>query len=111
MQTLLRPSMYGAKHRIQALNSLENKETNYTIAGPICESSDIISKDVILPTQKINNYLAIKDVGAYGSVMTSNYNSRGFPPEILIYKNKFFKTYEGQSISEIIKQYKIPDWI
>ena len=111
MQTLLRPSMYGAKHRVQALNNLGNKLVNYTIAGPICESSDIILKDIRLPSQKINNYLIINDVGAYGSVMSSNYNSRGFPSEILIHKNNFCNTYEGQNISEIIQQYKIPDWI
>ena len=69
MQTLIRPAMYGAVHRIEVLNDLEKEKVIYTIAGPICESSDIISKDIQLPMQKEENYLAIHDVGAYGAVM------------------------------------------
>ena len=111
MQTLIRPAMYGAVHRIKALNNLEKENINYTIAGPICESSDIIAKNVILSKQKISNYLLIQDVGAYGAVMASNYNSRGLPAEILINQNKFFIIREEQKISDIIKCDKIPDWL
>ena len=111
MQTFIRPAMYGAFHRIKALNNLEQKDINYTIAGPICESSDIIVKEIILPEQKIDNYLAIYDVGAYGATMASNYNSRGLPAEILVYKNKFSIIHQEEKISEIIKRDTIPDWL
>ena len=110
MHTFLRPSMYGAKHRIQALSDLDKENYNYTIAGPICESSDIISKEIILPKQKIGNYLSINDVGAYGAVMTSNYNSRGLPAEILVNKNQFAIIHEPANMTEIIKRDKIPNW-
>ena len=111
MQTLIRPAMYGAIHRIEALNDLEKEYINYTIAGPICESSDIISTNIQLPKQNVNNYLLIHDVGAYGAVMSSNYNSRGIPAEILVNKNKCFIIHQEEKISDIIKRDKIPDWL
>ena len=111
MQTLIRPAMYGARHRVSALNNLNGKNTQYTIAGPICESSDIIAKDIMLPLQDSNNYLLIHDVGAYGAVMASNYNSRGLPAEILVNNNNFFVIHKEEKISEIIKRDKIPNWL
>ena len=111
MQTLIRPAMYGAIHRIEALNNLSENKVNYTVAGPICESSDIIVKDINLPKQKVDNYLLIHDAGAYGAVMASNYNSRGMPAEILVNKNKFFIIHQEEKISNIIERGKIPDWL
>tara|TARA_B110000116_G_scaffold270850_1_gene289991 strand:- start:1436 stop:2680 length:1245 start_codon:yes stop_codon:yes gene_type:complete len=111
MQTLIRPAMYGALHRVEALNNFKNEKCNYTVAGPICESSDIIAKHILLPKQKINNYLLIHDVGAYGAVMASNYNSRGIPAEILVNRNKFFIIHQEEKISDIIKRDDIPDWL
>ena len=111
MHTLIRPSLYGALHRVEALNDLSNNKINYTIAGPICESSDIIIKNISLPKQKNNNHLLIHDAGAYGAVMASNYNSRGMPAEVLVNKNKFFTIREEEKILEFIKRDKIPDWL
>ena len=111
MQTFIRPALYEAFHRIEALNDLKEKRINYTIAGPICESSDIIAKNVMLPKQNINNYLLIHDVGAYGAVMASNYNSRGIPAEILIYDNNFSIIHKEEKISDIIKKDSIPSWL
>jgi len=111
MQTLIRPAMYGAIHRVVALNNLKNQKNNYTIAGPICESSDIIVKNILLPQQNINDYLLINDVGAYGAVMASNYNSRGIPAEILVYKNKYSAIHKEENISELIKRDRVPNWL
>ena len=104
MQTLIRPAMYGSYHHIEPLNDLNKEKIKYTIAGPICESSDIISKEIVLPKQKSNNFLAINDAGAYGAVMASNYNSRGMPNEILVKDNKFTLIHAREEISEIIKR-------
>ena len=111
MQTLIRPAMYGSAHRIEALNDLIGKKIKYTIAGPICESSDIILKNIFLPHQKINNYLVIHDVGAYGAVMSSNYNSRGISAEILVNNNKFFIVHHEEKIESFIQRDKIPEWL
>ena len=111
MQTIIRPAIYNTSHRIESLNSLNSEKTKYTIAGPICESSDILIKDIILPKQVVGNHLVIHDAGAYGFVMSSNYNTRGFPSEILIYKNKFDLIHKKNDISQIINQDLIPGWL
>ena len=110
MQTLLRPAMYNAFHRIIPFNQKGDK-TTYTIAGPICESSDILAKDIKLPAQKMNNFLVICDVGAYGSVMASNYNSKCLPIEVLVNKNKYAVIRNKENIQDIIEKDKLPNWI
>ena len=75
MTELLRPSLYNAYHQIRSLSESEETEL-YTIAGPVCESSDVFGKRIELPLSKRGDVLAIMSAGAYGSVMSSNYNLR-----------------------------------
>ncbi len=111
MNTLIRPAMYNAYHKVEALNLLSDKKINYTIAGPICESSDIILKNIELPKQESGNILLIRDTGAYGAVMASNYNSRTLPSEVLVNKKSFFIIHKPKTIEEHINEDKIPDWL
>ena len=100
MQTLLRPAMYKAIHRIVPFNT--NQEiVNYTVAGPICESSDILAKNIKLPFQKKDDFLIICDVGAYGSVMSSRYKSKCLPIEVLVYGDKYFIIRKQENISSL----------
>jgi diaminopimelate decarboxylase len=82
MTELIRPALYQARHCIENLTSAETQQETYTIAGPICESSDIFADGVSLPLARRGDLLAILSAGAYGRVMSSNYNLRGFAPEI-----------------------------
>ena len=84
MNDFMRPAMYDASHRIEAVMSGDNDAaTNtYTIAGPVCESADIMARDIKLSV-KAGGVLAIMDAGAYGAVMASNYNARPRPSEVL----------------------------
>ena len=84
MNDLMRPAMYDASHRIVSVLSGDNGAATetYTIAGPICESADIMARDVRLSV-KAGDVLAIMDAGAYGAVMASNYNARPRPAEVL----------------------------
>ena len=109
MQTFIRPALYNAYHRIINLNKNDGEKI-YTIAGPICESSDILAQNIKLPEQHVNDFLAICDVGAYGSVMASNYNSKCLPAEILVNKNKFKVIRNLQTIENLIDQDIIPEW-
>ena len=111
MQTLIRPALYNAVHRVTALQNNSVHNDVYTVAGPICESSDIIAKDISLPDQQMGDHLVIHDTGAYGAVMASNYNSRGFPAEILIHKEKYFIIHQPEKITNIIKRDHIPSWL
>lgn len=82
MMTLLRPMLYGAQHPILPLYTGRKTET-WDLAGPVCESGDILAKEVRLPTPKEGDALAILQAGAYGSSMSSNYLDYPRPLELL----------------------------
>ena len=110
MQTFLRTAMYDDFHKIIPLKK-NLKEEKYSIAGPICESSDILARNIILPAQKTGDFLAICDTGAYGFVMASNYNSRNFPAEILVHKKNYSIIRKEEDINSLIKKDIVPKWI
>jgi diaminopimelate decarboxylase len=84
MTELLRPALYGAYHRIEPVALCSPDERTYEIVGPVCESSDVLGRDRRLPQLTVGDLVAIRDVGAYGSVMASNYNRRPLPCEVLV---------------------------
>lgn len=83
MTELIRPALYGARHKIVNLSSRAEKMEKYDVVGPICESSDVFDKDVKLPTTQRGDLLAILSAGAYGEVMASTYNCRQLPPSYM----------------------------
>jgi diaminopimelate decarboxylase len=86
---LIRPVMYDSHHDIEVYKkdeSLDVKE-EVTIVGNICESGDIIAENVTLPKIEEGDILGVLDAGAYGYVMSSNYNNRLRPAEVLIKEN------------------------
>ena len=87
MNDLLRPSLYGAYHEIVPvqLSPASNQETEKTdVVGPICETGDFLARDRKLPVMQEGDLLAILDAGAYGAVLSSNYNTRGRAAEVLV---------------------------
>lgn len=99
MNDLLRPSLYQAWHNISVVETINQKELSYEVVGPVCESGDTFGEDRILSLNE-DSILAIHDAGAYGHVMSSNYNSRLRPPEILV---------EGQEIKVIRRRETFDD--
>jgi diaminopimelate decarboxylase len=84
MNDLLRPSLYRAYHEIVPVVR-SNEETEMTdVVGPICETGDFFARDRELPVVREGDLLAILDVGAYGAVLGSNYNTRCKPAEVLV---------------------------
>ena len=101
MNDLIRPSLYEAWHGVMELENRKVKSEKYDIAGPVCETGDILATDRelrILP----NDILALMDVGAYGSVMSSNYNSRLKPVEILVTGDKAEVIRRRESFEDLI---------
>ncbi|MDT3697296.1 MAG: diaminopimelate decarboxylase [Ignavibacterium sp.] len=85
MNDLLRPSIYQAYHHVQPVQLYEgNKIIVADIVGPVCESGDYIARNREIPETKSGELLAIMSAGAYGMVMSSNYNARRRPAEILV---------------------------
>ena len=103
MNDLMRPALYGAKHRIIPVNKVNKiSKKIYEFVGPICESTD---KFLTAPNyQKINqrDIIIICDVGAYGMVLTSNYNLRPKPAEILVNKNSAKIITQRQKLNNLI---------
>lgn len=78
MTDLIRPALYQAHHQIENLNSREILE-KYDVVGPICESSDVFAKDILLPKTHRGDLIALHSAGAYGEIMASQYNCRALP--------------------------------
>ena len=102
MNDLLRPSLYKAKHDVWNVSQTQNEEKDWTIVGPVCESSDVIIKDHKIHASE-NDFLAIKTAGAYGFVMSSNYNSRMRCAEVLVNGNKHYEIRKRESFDDLIK--------
>ena len=103
MNDLMRPALYGAKHKIMPLKKINKKSKKiYEFVGPICESTDTFA--TIKNYQKLNekDYLIICDVGAYGMSLASNYNLRPKPLEILIKNSKIQILSKRQKISDLM---------
>lgn len=75
MTELIRPALYQAKHHIDVLTSTKPRKT-YHVVGPICETSDTFREDIELPEVQRGDLVAIRSCGAYGQVMSSDYNLR-----------------------------------
>ncbi len=111
MNTLVRPAMYNAYHEIEEITKKTDETMNYTVAGPICESSDIFVKNIHLTKQSIGDILIIKNTGAYGKVMSSTYNTRTLPSEVLINGENFAIIYAPDKIEKNIEEDIIPSWL
>jgi len=84
MTDLLRPALYGAHHRIEAVRPRGGARRRYEVVGPLCESSDVVGRDRELPPLDVGDLVAIFDAGAYGSAMSFTYNRRPLAAEVLV---------------------------
>lgn len=110
MNDLIRPALYGAYHEIIPLKRPSVTETDRSrtdapretvdIVGPVCETGDFFARDRALPNVREGDLLAILDAGAYGMALSSNYNTRPRPPEILV---------SGKSAKIIRRREKVAD--
>ena len=84
MNDLIRPSLYQAHHQIVPLQLAGRSFETVDVVGPLCESGDFFALDRVLPRVERGDYLAVMCAGAYGYVLSSNYNARPRPAEVLI---------------------------
>ncbi|CAF1057464.1 unnamed protein product [Rotaria sordida] len=102
MTECIRPALYQAYHHIDTINSLSTDERiPFDVVGPVCESGDFLGKQRCLPnTLKRGDFLAIFDVGAYCSSMSSNYNMRPRPAEYTLDEHEHIKVLKKRETNE-----------
>ena len=101
MNDLIRPSLYGAYHQIVPLKLQTYEQEHADVVGPICETGDFLARDRLLPKSKRDDYLAVMTTGAYGFSITSNYNARPRPAEILVNGDRVRVIRERQTIEQL----------
>ena len=96
--------MYGSYHHVVVANKMnKNPSEIYQIAGNICESGDIFARDRKLPQLEEEDLIAIFDAGAYGYTMSSNYNARLRPAEILVRSGKAKLIRKRDTLEDLVK--------
>ncbi len=113
MNDLIRPAMYEAHHEIVPAQEAEAAADlmPYDIVGPVCESGDTFAKGRLMPPLKAGNLVAFRSAGAYGAVMSSEYNSRPLIPEVLVRGDQFAVIRARPTFDDIINRDTIPEWL
>jgi diaminopimelate decarboxylase len=100
MNDLLRPALYQAHHDVWPVSKTISTKSNVNLVGPICETGDFLAKNIDIEASE-GDLLAVRTVGAYGFVMSSNYNSRPRAPEIMVDKDKFYLIRKREDYSSL----------
>ena len=103
MNDFIRPSLYQAWHNISVVVTNNQKELSYEVVGLVCESGDTFGEDRKLSLNE-DSILAIHAAGAYGHVMSSNYNSRLRPPEILVEGREIKVIRRRETFDDLLRQ-------
>ena len=111
MNDLVRPTLYGSYQEIVSVNVKEGDEMVADMVGPICESGDFLARDRLMPRFEPGDLVAVMSAGAYGFVMSSNYNSRPRVPEVLVKDNTFHLIREREQYADLIRGEHIPAFL
>ncbi len=103
MTDFVRPSHYNAHHEIVCLKDGTRAEELVNVVGPICESGDFLALDRKLPAVEPGEYLAVLGTGAYGFVMSSTYNQRPRPPEILVEGDRYYVARQRETLDDLLR--------
>ncbi|MEM8921467.1 MAG: diaminopimelate decarboxylase, partial [Pseudomonadota bacterium] len=111
MNDLMRPALYSAHHDIRPLAQNGSDRAPVDVVGPICESTDRFAKARDLPDLPEGARVAFMSAGAYGAVMSSQYNVRPLTPEVLVSGDKFEIVRKRPSFEDMIALERTPDWL
>jgi len=102
MNDLIRPALYGARHRIVPLAPRAGEPSPAMVTGPVCESADVFAPDVSLPPLEIGDLVAVMDAGAYGATMASTYNGRYRLAELALRAGKTVRVRAGEQAEDLL---------
>ena len=113
MNDLIRPAMYEAHHDIEPVIEPQAgaERATYDVVGPVCESGDTFAKGREMAQMNAGDLVAFRSAGAYGAVMSSEYNTRPLIPEVMVNGSEFAVIRSRPSFDEIINRDTIPEWL
>ncbi len=111
MNDLIRPTLYDAYHEIVPVKKTTAGKAKVDVVGPICESGDFFAHDRPLAKVGPGDLLAVMSAGAYGYVMSSNYNVRGRCAEVMVKGNRFEVTKKKEEFKDLMKGETVPSFI
>ena len=111
MNDFSRTALYGATHKLIPLYKKKSGKTGiFDVVGPVCESTDTFLKNYLVEGAETGDFLAFLDVGAYGAVLSSEYNTRPLVPEIMVYNKRYELVRSRPTYEEIFDRETMPNW-
>ncbi len=113
MNDLIRPSLYDAYHEIRPVSEkvTHGEKKTVDVVGPVCESGDFLAKDRVMPEMVAGDLMAVMSAGAYGFVMSSNYNSRPRVPEVLVHEGQYHVIRSRESYEDLVRGEQVPEFL
>ncbi|MCS7280145.1 MAG: diaminopimelate decarboxylase [Desulfobacterota bacterium] len=109
MNDLIRPTLYNAYHEILPVTGAERDKVKVDIVGPVCESGDFFAQERLISEQFEGSLLAIMSAGAYGFSMSSNYNLRKRPAEVMVSGSEFYLIRKRETIKDLMRNEIVPE--
>jgi diaminopimelate decarboxylase len=104
--------MYGSYHHVLVANKLNQPSTEeYDLAGPLCESGDVLARERLLPQLSEGDLLAVLNAGAYGFSMGSQYNSKPRPAEVLVNQGRYELIRKRETFQDLLRGQKVAGWL
>jgi len=111
MNDLVRPAMYDAFHEIRPVRPRSGDPVKYDVVGPVCETGDTFARDRALSPVEAGDLVAFMTAGAYGAVMSSEYNSRPLAAEVLVKGDRFALVRKRPTYDEMLAREPLADWL
>jgi diaminopimelate decarboxylase len=111
MNDLVRPAMYDAYHDIRPVVTRPGEPVTYDVVGPVCETGDTFTRGRALPPLAAGDLIAFMSAGAYGAVMSSEYNTRALVPEVLVKGDAFAVIRPRPSYAEMLARETPAPWL
>jgi diaminopimelate decarboxylase len=111
MNDLIRPAMYDAYHDIRPIRLRPGPLAPYDVVGPVCETGDTFTRERLLPPLETGDLVAFMSAGAYGAVMSSEYNSRPLVPEVLVNGADWAVVRPRPTYAEMLGRDAVAPWL
>ena len=110
MNDLMRPALYDAIHSIAPLKKTVATKTVLSVVGPVCESTDVFVKDVMIPLPEEGDLIAFRTAGAYGASLSNSYNSRLMVPEVMVKDDQYAVIRPRPTYEDMLAAETVPNW-